>query len=92
MAELRFVTDSGRETSSLISTTCANLESELNSVNQRVNSLVGSEWIGQSANQFQGEFQEWSSQMRNVISQLEHLRQRLDAEIADWEQAASALS
>jgi WXG100 family type VII secretion target len=91
MTTLHFDTDAGRNTSSLIRTTISNLQSELNTLQQRVNGMVGAEWQGNSAQQFQGEFQNWSEQLRNTISQLETIQQRLDREIAEWEQAASTL-
>ncbi|MCI0732048.1 MAG: WXG100 family type VII secretion target [Chloroflexi bacterium] len=89
MATLHFDTDAGRQTSNLIATTCSNLQSEMNTLGQRVNGMVGSEWQGNSAIEFQGEYQSWSQQLQNIIEQLQTLRQRLDTEIAEWEATAS---
>ncbi|MCL4868728.1 MAG: WXG100 family type VII secretion target [Anaerolineae bacterium] len=92
MATLRFDTDAGRMTAGTITTTCQNLQSEMTSLSNRINSMVGSEWIGNSANQFQSEFQTWSEQLRSCVTNLETLRQRLEREITEWEQAAATLS
>ncbi len=92
MATLHFDTDAGRSTSTQIRNACNDLNQQMNTLSQRVNSMVGSEWIGNSANQFQGEYQNWSQQLQNCIQQLEGLQQRLDREIADWEQAAQTLN
>lgn len=89
MATLHFDTDAGRQTSNLIATTCSNLQSELNNLGQRVNGMVGSEWMGNSAVEFQSEYQTWGQQLQNLVEQLQTLRQRLDAEIAEWETTAS---
>lgn len=92
MATLHFDTDAGRATVSQLSTSSNELQSQLNILAQRVNSMVGSEWIGNSATQFQSEFQSWAQQLQQVMQNLDTLRQRLETEIADWEQAASALN
>ena len=92
MATLHFDTDAGRSTVSQLNVSSNELQSQLNTLSQRVNGMVGSEWIGNSANQFQSEFQNWSQQLQQVMQNLETLRQRLETEIADWEQEASALN
>lgn len=91
MATLHFDTDAGRSTVSQLNVSANELQSELSRLTQRVNSMVGSEWIGNSATQFQSEFQNWSQQLNQVMQNLETLRQRLETEIADWEQAAATL-
>lgn len=92
MTQLTFNTDEGRSTSTLISTTCSNLGTELNNLRNNVNSLVGAAWIGQSANQFQGEFDQWATTLQNIINELEVMKGRLDMEIAQWEETASAFA
>lgn len=89
MTQLTFNTDEGRTTSNLISTTCGNLNSELTTLRNNVNGLVGASWIGNSANMFQGEFDTWASDLQRIISELETLKTRLDTEIAEWEQTAA---
>ena len=92
MATLHFDTDAGRMTANTIQTASSNLQTEMGNLSNRVNSMVGSEWIGNSASQFQSEFQTWSEQLRNAITQLDTLKQRLDREITEWETAAQALA
>lgn len=89
MATLHLEPEAARSTSNLMGSCRSNIESELSSLQQRVNSMVGAEWQGNSANIFQGEFESWSGQLRNTLNQLEALRQRLETEIAQWEAAAS---
>ena len=90
MTTLHFDTDAGKMTSTQINNSCSELNTQLNTLTQRVNSMVGAEWMGNSATMFQSEFQNWSQQLQQCVQQLEALRQRLDREIAEWEQAASA--
>lgn len=92
MATLRFDTDAGRQASQMIGTSCQTLQTELNNLRNRISSMVGGEWQGASAQQFQGEFENWSGQLRNCLSTLEQLQQRLDREIVEWEQTASNLN
>lgn len=92
MATLHFDTDAGRSTVSQITVSTNELQGQLNTLSQRINSMVGSEWIGNSASQFQSEFQNWAQQLQQVTQNLETLRQRLEIEISEWEQAASALN
>ncbi|MCB0214196.1 MAG: WXG100 family type VII secretion target [Anaerolineae bacterium] len=91
MTTLHFDTDAGRTASSSLANACNNFDSELINLTKQVNNLVGSEWMGNSATQFQNQFQGWSHKMRLLISELESMRQQLDQEIAEWEAAASAL-
>ena len=92
MSQLTFNTDEGRSTSNLISTSCSNLGTELTSLRNNINSLVGSAWIGQSATQFQGEFEQWANTLQNVINELETMKGRLEMEISQWEETASAFA
>jgi WXG100 family type VII secretion target len=92
MTTLHFDTDAGRMTSSTINTSSTNIQTELTNLTNRVNSMVGAEWQGNSAQIFQQEFQAWSGQLRNCMDALTQLRDRLDREINDWETAASTLA
>ena len=92
MATLHFDTDAGKNASTTIQTGCDSLNDQLNALNSRVNSLVGSEWMGNSANQFKGEFDSWATQLRACTDNLATLKTRLDTEIAEWEAAAQGLA
>jgi WXG100 family type VII secretion target len=89
MADLYFDTEVGRQTSSALTTCVSNVRTELTNIENKVNTMVGSEWRGQSANLFQGEFQAWASQLKTTLATLEELKSKLDLEIAQWEQTAS---
>ena len=88
MATLHFDTDAGRMTAQTITTSKGNIETELTNLRNRMNSMVGAEWIAPAANQFQGEFENWANQLTQTLQALETLRTRLDQEIAEWEAAA----
>lgn len=92
MTTLHFNTDAGRAASSQINTSRATIETEINTLRSRVNSMVGTDWISNSATVFQGEFDTWASQVNQTLQMLDSLRARLDQEIAEWESAAAALA
>jgi len=89
MATLHFNTDAGRQTADALAAAHSNIESELNSLKSRVASLVGSEWQGQSSQQFQEEFTNWSNQLQVFLETLITLQARLNTEIQNWEAIAS---
>ncbi len=89
MATLHFNTDFGRETAAALATANSNIESELTSLKSRVSSLVGTEWQGQSALQFQDEFTTWANQLQSFAETLITLQERLNTEIQNWEAIAS---
>ena len=91
MATLHFDTDAGRMTAQTITASKSTIEAELANLRNRVNSMVGAEWISTAANQFQGEFETWAGQLTQTLQALEALRVRLDQEIVEWEAAAQAL-
>lgn len=89
MATLHFNTDAGRETISAMATASGNIENELTTLKSRVSSLVGSEWQGQSSQQFQDEFTTWANQLHSFLETLSTLQGRLNTEIQNWEAIAS---
>jgi WXG100 family type VII secretion target len=91
MTTLHFNTDTGRQTATALGTARGNIESELANMASRVNAMVGTEWQGQSALQFQNEFETWAVQLRSQLETLSNLQDRLNAEIANWEAVASQL-
>lgn len=89
MTTLLFNTDSGRETGHAMATARGNIETEVNNLKTRVSSLVGAEWQGQAALQFQGEFDTWANQLQTYLETLSNLHSRLETEIQNWEAVAS---
>lgn len=92
MATIHMEVDSCRSTAAAIGNTKATLEEQVNSLAQNINGVVGSAWIAPSASEFQSAYQEWSGTMKSLLEQLASLQSRLNAEIADFEQAASKLN
>lgn len=56
-----------------------------------VNGLQGA-WVGNSATEFFGLYDEWRSRMNSALEELSQMASRLQAEIAEWEQMASKLA
>ena len=91
MSTLKMNVPEARSTSSGIQSAVSQLRTELNSLKNRVTSMVGSEWQSQAANQFQQEFTTWEQQIMTLLTNMEELRNRLDREIAQWEEVAARL-
>ncbi|MCA9922469.1 MAG: WXG100 family type VII secretion target [Anaerolineales bacterium] len=92
MANLHFNTDSGRQTIALIGSLCSELETQLSQLRTNVDTLVPAEWQGNSARQFQSEFEGLANVLDSIISSLNRLEGQLNAEITNWEDVASQLS
>lgn len=92
MSTLHFNTEAGRQMAAALATARGNVETELNSLNGRIGSFVGAEWQGQAAMQFQMEFETWANNLRTQLQTLSDLQNRLNAEIAAWEQVGSSFS
>lgn len=91
MTTLHFNTDAGHQTVQALINARDSLQAELNNVNSHVNTLVGTDWQGQSAQQFQREFEQWANQLRTHLVTLDTLQQRLNSEITSWIDVASGL-
>lgn len=92
MATISMNVESCRNLNSNINSTREALNQQVESLAGSVNGLVGADWIAPSAVQFQEAFQQWSTTMRQMFDQLNELNNRLNAEIADFEDAASRLA
>lgn len=64
---------------------------ELNALASQVNQVVGSAWIGHSANEFQQGFDQLRTQLNRQLEVLSELTANLEAEIAQWQEVASRL-
>jgi len=91
MTTLKMNVPEAQSTATAIGNCVSQVQSQLNTLRGRVNSMVGSEWQSNSANQFQTEFQSWEQQLNTLLSQLGELQQRLTREIAQWEEMARQL-
>jgi WXG100 family type VII secretion target len=92
MATLHMDVDSCRNVSSTMGSAKDQLGQQVSALDSAINGMVGSSWIAPSATEFQSTYQEWASSMKQIMEQLATLQQRLNAEVADFEQAASKLA
>lgn len=90
MATLHMETDIARSTQSNITNSHGQLTGMLQSMTGAVNNLQPS-WLGNSATEFYSTYDQWRSQMTNLLEQLSTLNSRLQAEIAEWEAMSSKL-
>ena len=64
------------------------LEDQVTTIQTAIDNMIGATWKAPGANQYQGEFQQWSTQVKSIVGQLNDLANRLGTEIAQWEQVA----
>lgn len=91
MATLHMEVESARSTQSNMNNSQAQLSSLLQSMTASVNGLQPA-WMGNSATEFFGEYEQWKSSMTSLLDNLQVLTTRLANEITEWESMASKLS
>ncbi len=91
MATLHMETDTARSTQSNITNTHQQLTGMLQSMTSAVTGLQPA-WMGNSATEFYGVYDQWRSQMNNLLDQLQQLSSRLQTEITEWESMSQKLS
>jgi len=64
---------------------------ELNTLTSQVGQTVGSSWIGNSATEFQQNYEQLRNQITQQMDALEQLAQNLQTEIAQWQETAARL-
>jgi len=84
--------ETARSTQSSLNNTAQQLTSMVQSMTSSVQSLTPGAWMGNSATEFSGVYDQWRSQMTQLLDQLNQLNQRLATEITEWEQMASKLA
>lgn len=90
MATLHMEVESARNTQNTMNNTHAQLEQMIQSMTSSVNGLQPS-WLGNSATEFFGEYEQWKSSMTTMLQNLQTLSTTLSSEITQWEQMASKL-
>ncbi len=90
MPTIRMNTDQARSTAGRMRSSSQELQAALNSASNAVSAMLA-EWEGNSATQFQGEYDQWRSALNQAIQALDALTNRLESEIAEWEATASTL-
>lgn len=88
MSNLRMNTEAARNVVNNLSRASETIEGELNNLRGQIGNLVGSEWQGQSANQFQEEFQRLDQSIQSILGSLDNLQTQLNYEISAWENVA----
>ena len=91
MATLHMEVETARSTHSSIVSTHQQLVSLLQSMTSSVNGMQPA-WMGNSATEFFGEYDQWRTNTTNILEQLNTLATRLQNEINEWEQMASRLA
>jgi WXG100 family type VII secretion target len=90
MTTLHMEVETAQSTQSSMNNTYQQLNSLLTSMSNSVNGLQPA-WVGNSATEFFGLYEQWRSGMTQSLEQLNQMTTRLQAEIAEWEQMASKL-
>lgn len=91
MATLHMEVELARSTQNNIANTHAQLTSLIQNMSNSVNSLQPA-WLGNSATEFFGEYEQWRSTMTQLLEALNVLNTRLGNEITEWESMASKLA
>ncbi len=90
MTTLHMEVESARGTQNTITNTESQLSSLLQSMTSNVNGLQPA-WLGNSATEFFNDYEQWRSQMNNLLESLSTMGVRLGNEISQWEAAAAKL-
>ena len=91
MATLHMEVEPARSTQNSVNNTQSQLLSLVQTLNSSVNGLQPA-WMGNSATEFFGEYEQWRSTMTQMLESLSVLGTRLGTEINEWETMASKLS
>lgn len=68
-----------------------NLLGELTALNSQVNQTIGTNWIGNSANEFQQNYDQFRSTLTQQLDALEQLTQALQSEIQQWQEMSARM-
>lgn len=91
MATLHMEVESARGTQNTMNNTHAQLLSLMQSMTSSVNGLQPA-WLGNSATEFFGEYEQMKTSMNTLLENLQVLTTRLGNEITEWESMASKLA
>ena len=64
---------------------------ELTSLTSQINQTVGSAWVGNSATEFQQQYEQLRSQIQQQLDALETLAGALQNEIAQWQEMSARM-
>ncbi len=90
MTTLHMEVETARSTQNTMNNTAQQLTSMVQGMTSSVNGLQPA-WMGNSATEFFGLYDQWRSQMTQLLDTLNQMNQKLATEINEWEQMASKL-
>ena len=91
MTTLHMDVETARSAQSNMTNTHQQLTGLLQSMSSTVNGLQPA-WMGNSATEFLGVYDQWKSSMNSLLDNLNTLSSRLQNEINEWDQMASKLN
>jgi WXG100 family type VII secretion target len=91
MTTLHMEIETARSTQSSMNNTYQQLNSLLQSMTSSVGNLQPA-WMGNSAMEFFGLYDQWKSGMNTTLENLNTMSTKLQAEINEWEQMANRLA
>ena len=91
MATLHMDVETVRSTQSKMTQEQQQMTTELQNVTNSVNSTVGSAWIGNSATEFQQQYDGLRSNITQQLERLAELAQHLQQEINQWEEMSARM-
>ena len=91
MATLHMDVETVRSTQSKMVQEQQQMTTELQNVTNAVNSTVGSAWVGNSATEFQSQYDGLRSNINTQLERLSELAQQLQNEINQWEEMAARM-
>lgn len=91
MSTLHMEVETARSAQSTIANTQQQLLAMLQSMTSTVNGLQPA-WMGNSAQEFFANYEQWRGSMNSLLDQLATLASRLQNEINEWEAMASKLA
>jgi uncharacterized protein YukE len=91
MATLHMDVESVRGTQAKILSEKEAMLGQLTSLTGQINNTIGSAWIGNSATEFQTQYEQLRSQISTQFDTLEELANALQNEIAQWEEMAARM-
>ena len=92
MATLHMDVEACRNVQSQINNIQSQMSSEVSTMTSTIQGMVGGLWMGNSANEFSAEYDNWRATMNQLLEALLTLDNRLSTEITEWETMASKLA
>lgn len=92
MATLHMDVEAARTVHTNITNTHTTVTNEVSIMTNQVQGLIGVLWMGNSASEFLGEYENWRTSTTQLLDALNTMATRLQNEITEWETMAQNLS